>query len=120
MKEGFESKRGLASKFLGTGEAYVSKKKLPGRLKWAEKTHRREYPNDWVVDIRHDVTDADYAMDYTECGICKLCRDEGVPDLAKYLCKLDYVLADLMGLALTRTTTIAEGGTCCDFRYNLR
>ncbi len=59
-------------------------------------------------------------MDYTECGICKLCRDEGVPDLAKYLCKLDYVLADLMGLALTRTTTIAEGGTCCDFRYNLR
>lgn len=52
LKEGFESKRGLASKFLGAGEAYVSKKKLPGRLKWAEKTHRREYTNDWVVDIR--------------------------------------------------------------------
>lgn len=48
---------------------------------------------------------------------CKLCRDEGCFELAKYLCRLDFVLADLMDLELARTTTIAEGGGRCDFRY---
>lgn len=28
--------------------------------------------------------------DYTECGVVKLCRDEGCPELAAYLCKFMY------------------------------
>ncbi|MCD8003841.1 MAG: L-2-amino-thiazoline-4-carboxylic acid hydrolase [Clostridia bacterium] len=30
--------------------------------------------------------------DYLECGICKLCRNEECPVLAKYLCQLDFVM----------------------------
>lgn len=59
----------------------------------------------------------DLGYDYLECGICKLCRDEGCPELARYLCRMDFVLAELMGMELMRTTTIAEGGERCDFRY---
>ena len=55
--------------------------------------------------------------DYTECGVCKLCKDEGVPHLAKYMCSLDYLLVDIVGIGLDRTTTIAEGGNKCDFRF---
>ena len=41
-------------------------------------------------------------------------------ELAKYLCKLDYVIADMMNVKLARTTTLADGGDKCDFRYSLK
>lgn len=44
-----------------------------------------------------------------EKHVCMLCQDEGCPELAAYLCKLDFVLADMMGMELKRTMTIAEG-----------
>lgn len=31
---------------------------------------------------------------------------------------MDFVLADLMGMKLERTQTIAEGAAYCDFRYS--
>ena len=30
---------------------------------------------------------------------------------------MDFVLADMMDLKLTRTQTLAENGAYCDFRY---
>ena len=78
-----------------------------------------KYKNDWVVDIIEDGENDNFVLGYNyhNCGICNLCRDEGCFELAKYLCRMDYVLADMMGLELTRTKTLAENGDCCDFRY---
>ena len=56
--------------------------------------------------------------DYHECGACKLCKDEGCPELAAYICRMDFVLADMMNMKLVRTRTIAEGAPYCDFRYS--
>ena len=50
--------------------------------------------------------------------VCKLCKDEGCPQLAVYFCQMDYVLADIMHMKLVRTKTIAEGAGYCDFRYS--
>lgn len=55
--------------------------------------------------------------DYLECGICKLCQREGCPELAQCLCRLDFLFVKVMGLELERTTTLAEGGMRCDFRF---
>lgn len=62
----------------------------------------------------------DLGYDYYECGICKICKDEGCPELAKHLCKLDFMMADLMNAKLVRTKTLAEGADYCDFRYSLK
>ena len=105
-------------KALGDAESYLDKKKLPGRLKWSKESHRREYENDWVVDILDEKDNYILGYDYLECGICKLCKDEGCFELAQYLCRLDYVLADIMGMKLERTMTIAQGYEKCDFRYS--
>lgn len=40
---------------------------------------------------------------YHTCGICRLCQDEGCPELAKYLCRLDFVMTDRMGMKLVWT-----------------
>ncbi len=62
----------------------------------------------------------DLGYDYYECGVCKICQDEGCPELAKYMCRLDFVIADIMGMKLVRTKTLAEGADLCDFRYSRR
>lgn len=103
---------------LGNADSYLSLKKLPGRKEWSRLSHKRQYENDWVVDILEGNGHYDLGYDYHQCGVCKLCQDEGCFALAKYLCQLDFVMADIMGMKLERTQTIAEGATYCDFRYS--
>lgn len=116
LRDGLRKSR-LFAMAMGDVDAYLDEKKLPGRLKWAKESKKRTYENDWVVEVLPGGAVFDLGYDYLECGICKLCRDEGCPELARYLCRMDFVLAELMGMELMRTTTIAEGGERCDFRY---
>lgn len=108
----------LFHKVMGDVDSYLDPKKMPGRLKWSEDSHKRLYENDWVVDILPGNGEYDLGYDYHECGACKLCKDEGCPELAAYICKMDFVLADMMNMKLVRTGTIAEGASYCDFRYS--
>lgn len=108
----------LFHKVMGDADSYLDPKRMPGRLQWSEDSHKRKYENDWVVDILPENDEYDLGYDYHECGICKLCQDEGCPELAAYLCRMDYVLADIMHMELVRTGTIAEGASYCDFRYS--
>lgn len=117
FKEGLYASK-LFHKAMGNADSYLDEKKLPGRKKWSVDSYKRKYENDWVVDILEGCEEYDLGYDYRECGVCKLCRDEGCPELAKYLCQLDFVMADIMGMVLIRTQTIAEGAEFCDFRYS--
>ena len=108
----------LFHKVMGDADSYLDPKRMPGRLQWSEDSHKRKYENDWVVDILPGNDEYNLGYDYHECGICKLCQDEGCPELAAYLCRMDYVLADIMHMKLVRTGTIAEGASYCDFRYS--
>lgn len=110
----------LFHKVIGDVDQYLDPKKMPGRLQWSADSHEHKYENDWVVDILPGNGEYDLGYDYHECGACKLCQDEGCPELAPYLCRMDYVLADIMNMKLVRTGTIAEGAPYCDFRYSRR
>ncbi len=103
---------------MGDANHYLSPKRIKRQKKWADSTKTRQYENDWVVDLIPGNGVYDLGYDYLECGICKLCRDEGCPEFAQYLCKLDYMFAEVMGLHLERTSTLAEGGDKCDFRFS--
>lgn len=108
----------LFHKIMGNADSYLDPKRIPARRQWSEDSHKRKYENDWVVDILPGNDEYDLGYDYHECGICKLCQDEGCFEWAQYLCRLDFVLADIMDMKLERTKTLAEGGDCCDFRYS--
>lgn len=105
---------------MGNADRYLDEKKMPGRKAWERESHERKYENDWVVDVLGKTDCYALGYNYYECGVCKLCKDEGCFELAKYLCRLDFVLADLMDMKLERTQTLAEGGAYCDFRYSRR
>lgn len=91
----------LFHKVMGDVDSYLDPKKMPGRLKWSEDSHKRLYENDWVVDILPGNGEYDLGYDYHECGACKLCKDEGCPELAAYICRMDFVLADMITTAAT-------------------
>lgn len=110
----------LFRSMLGNADGYLTEKKWAGRKEWDERTHRKEYENDWVVTVIKGNGDFELGYDYEECGVCKLCRDEDCFELAKYLCRLDFLMADMMGMKLERTQTIAEGHKKCDFRYSYK
>ena len=75
----------LFHKVMGDVDSYLDPKKMPGRLKWSEDSHKRLYENDWVVDILPGNGEYDLGYDYHECGACKLCKDEGCPVLTSFM-----------------------------------
>ena len=110
----------MFKKAMGSAEDYLSEDKIPGRMEWARQISSAKGENNWAVEVLPKSADYDLGYNYYQCGICKLCKDEGMPGLAKYLCRLDYVIADIMGAELVRTKTLAEGADMCDFRYSLK
>lgn len=116
LAEGLRNSR-LFRMMMGDADHYLDPKRIKKRKKWAENTKERRYENDWVVDLLPGNGNYDLGYDYLECGVCKLCRDEGCFELAHYLCKLDFMMAEIMGLRLERTCTLADGDAKCDFRY---
>lgn len=70
-------KSSMFRKGLGTAEAYLDEKYIPRRLKWAEESKRRKNENNWVLDVLPRCEEYDLGYDYHECGICKICKDEG-------------------------------------------
>jgi hypothetical protein len=75
----------------------------------AAASQARRYPGDWVYAfVPGDGRTFDWGIDYTGCGIVKLCQTLGVAGFARYLCPLDAPLSRACGLGLTRTQTLAE------------
>lgn len=117
IKDGLISSA-MFRKGLGSAEDYLDEKNMPGRMEWAKKSRQRKNENNWVLDVLPKCDEYDLGYEYYECGICKICSDEGCPELAKYMCRFDYVIADIMNAKLVRTKTLAEGADSCDFRYS--
>ena len=103
---------------MGDADSYLSTRKMKKRKIWEAQSHLRRYENDWIVDVLEKTDEFELGYNYFQCGVCKLCADENCPELAKHICQLDFVLADMMGMTLKRTQTIADGAEYCDFRYN--
>ena len=102
---------------MGSANSYFSEKNMQSRRAWSKETYERKYENDWVVDVIEKGPGYEFGFDYHECGVCKLCKDEHCPQYAKYLCRLDYMTTDMMGIGLKRTKTLGDGDEVCDFRF---
>ena len=67
-------------------------------------------------------SDDELSFDVTRCRYAELYRSLGIPELGVVLsCNRDYALIEGFNehVTLTRTQTIMEGASRCDFRYRL-
>jgi len=64
-----------------------------------------------------------YAFNITRCGYAEFYKKMGVPELGFLLsCNRDFALTEGLSpdLQLTRTQTIMQGASHCDFRFRLK
>ena len=74
-----------------------------------------------VEEVEH--TQDSYAFNITHCGYAEFYKKMGVPELGFLLsCSRDFALTEGMNpdLQLSRTQTIMQGASHCDFRYALK
>ena len=74
-----------------------------------------------TIEVLH-VDDTAYDYDVTRCRYAEMYRALGIPELGVILsCGRDFALGDGFNpeLKLTRTQTLMEGASRCDFRYRL-
>lgn len=85
----------------------------------AAQSQQRAFPAGFVVEhVSADPAgEFDFGFNFRACAICKLFQAEGAGDLTRHMCQIDYIGSALNGLTLTRTGTIAEGASHCDFRF---
>lgn len=70
-----------------------------------------------------ELSEARYSFNVTRCRYAEMYRALGIPELGVLLsCSRDFSLIEGFDpdIELTRTQTIMEGASCCDFRYERR
>lgn len=90
-------------------------------------THFEDTLQYWTKDdaLRIDVvsrSETEFGFDVTRCRYAELYRSLGIPELGAVLsCNRDYALIEGFNpdVMLTRTQTIMQGATHCDFRYRI-
>ncbi len=85
-------------------ETYVSR--TSRLLRDFDRSAARVQP---ALTVRHGVAQA--------AALLRAARAEGALELAPYVCSVDKVASEMLGWGLVRTTTLAEGGDRCDFRF---
>jgi hypothetical protein len=101
------------------GRSLLGRKHIEQSRRRAAISQERRYPDDWVFEVVEGDGHAFVTgTDYTECGVVKYLAREGAPELAPYLCWIDYPMLAAAHLRLDRTETIAQGGRRCDFRMS--
>ncbi len=91
------------------------------RLERATNAFRR-FPFGPPAYVMEDVPSDDrtVAFDVKRCPVATYFRAQGLSELCvESFCNLDFALAERWGARLERTTTLAAGDTCCNFRWRL-
>jgi predicted ArsR family transcriptional regulator len=101
---------------------------LATRVGGDDLAHFEQTMTAWTQDdaLRIEVVERDgehFGFNVTRCRYAELYRALGVPELGALLsCNRDYALIEGFNptVELTRTQTIMQGASHCDFRYRLR
>lgn len=84
----------------------------------AARSQKRAFPGDWVFEyVEGDGNKFDHGVTYSECALHKFMVLRNLEAFAPYLCLSDYAFWNALGIRASRTQTLANGGTKCDFRY---
>lgn len=96
-----------------------------GREKLKKRAEKSKFwyaanPYTWVFTVEDGPTLNQYTACFTQCGICRLMNELGLPELTSALCHYDYPMNALNNTVFTREYTLAGGGPMCDCHYDHR
>ena len=113
-------RKALGDLYRGFGEEFWRSRNEPNLGKSVASAFKT-YAQDGALDYRVDEQSQDaFALDVTRCRYAEFYKELGAPELGFLLvCTADFAVAEGFGpdVRLTRTQTIMQGATHCDFRY---
>jgi hypothetical protein len=90
------------------------KNKIGQAGEWCKK-YKDKYPYNWQVEVKEkENLDLTHVV-FTKCGLCAMCKKEGVPEFTPSLCATDYITMSFANCKLERPTTLAKGDNSCNF-----
>lgn len=115
---------------VGTGARYLAAMIPavdPGEWLAGEDSHRARFAAAVLARFPNVVADpprtssGGLAFDVRTCHFADLTRRAGRPELARLFCRADAAHFDAEApLSFERSGSLAEGASCCDFRFRLR
>lgn len=82
------------------------------------------WEKDNALDVKViDADDKQYNYNVTRCRYAEMYHEMGLGEIGHLLsCARDekFIVGYAPDVELTRTTTIMQGGACCDFRYRTK
>ena len=83
-----------------------------------EKNHQKGNFGDFNIEyIIGKNENFDIGVNYHGCGNYNFVMKHGGAEFAPFICMSDIALSDALGWGLTRTQTLADGCSYCDFRF---
>lgn len=105
---------------LASGRQFMSSENQTLLREQAEKSHREEFPDDFVYDfVEPGPGDKfEFGINYKACGFCKFAARHGDDEILPNICGLDFDAYATRGIHLERTQTLAGGANHCNFRFS--
>ena len=110
-----------------TSDAFIIKKSCEMKRPFNDKFQKKKILKDkisneisnsefnWKTETIQGRDENEYVINYYQCGLCALAKQEHCEKLLPYMCAMDYISVEQMGGVLTRTKTIAQGNEMCNF-----
>lgn len=77
-----------------------------------------EYEDGFVATyVESDGKTFDFGYNYTVCALHKLFEKNDAAEYLRYVCLGDHIMFYSLGIGFTRTQTMANGASYCDFRF---
>ena len=87
------------------------KNKIQCAGEWCKK-NKDKYPTNWQVELKDKANPHLTHIVFSKCGLCFLCKSEGVPEIISSLCATDN-LSDLKSSFLTVIGCLKESSDEC-------
>jgi hypothetical protein len=89
------------------------------RRRWFDDVNRADEPDGQKFEFLPPAGELFYGVNVIRCGMVKFLTKMGAPEITPFICRGDNHIQKYLpkGIEFKRTQVIAEGGSCCDFRY---
>jgi len=82
------------------------------------QTQKLLHDYDYKIKFKN-IDDTTFEIKIYQCGMKKLCEENGATGLFPGVCRIDYLLSHYMGCGFFRTKTLSDGHEYCDCRYSM-
>ena len=92
----------------------LAKKVIARRARQQQKGRFGDFEIEYLIGAGSEF---DFGVNYLECGNHTFVKKQGGEAFAPYICMSDIALSEAMGWGLSRTQTLADDCSHCDFRF---